>query len=95
VLRFIYDAVLAATDAAPDCVAIHHLSEDPDLATLDQPVSDRGKLTSRSLGENNMYHTSHTLEFYTPLLLIQVVIELSVTCLWNVLRVMGSLRLFT
>ena len=42
-----------------------------------------------------MYHTSHTLEFYTPLLLIQVVIELSVTCLWNVLRVMGSLRLFT
>jgi allantoin racemase len=43
VLRFIYDAVLAATDAAPDCVAIHHLSEDPDLATLDQPdnfVSD-------------------------------------------------------
>ncbi len=50
---------------------------------------------SRSLGENNMYHTSHTLEFYTPLLLIQVVIELSVTCLWNVLRVMGSLRLFT
>jgi allantoin racemase len=36
-LRFIYDAVLAATDAASDCVAIHHLSEDPDLATLDQP----------------------------------------------------------
>ena len=27
-LRFIYDAVLAATDAAPDCVAIHHLSAD-------------------------------------------------------------------
>jgi len=36
VLRFIYDAVLAATDAVSDCVAIHHLSEDPDLATLDQ-----------------------------------------------------------
>ena len=36
-LRFIYDAIIAATDAAPDCVAIHHLSEDPDLATLDQP----------------------------------------------------------
>lgn len=36
-LRFIYDAVLAATDAAPDCVAIHHLSTDPELATLDQP----------------------------------------------------------
>jgi allantoin racemase len=36
-LRFIYDAVLAATDAAPDCVAIHHLSADRDLATLDQP----------------------------------------------------------
>jgi Asp/Glu/hydantoin racemase len=36
-LRFIYDAVLAATDAARDCVAIHHLSADPDLATLDRP----------------------------------------------------------
>ena len=36
-LRFIYDAVLAATGATLDCVAIHHLSEDPDLATLDQP----------------------------------------------------------
>lgn len=36
-LRFIYDAVLAATDAARDCVAIHHLSDDPDLATLDRP----------------------------------------------------------
>lgn len=36
-LRFIYDAILAATDAVTDCVAIHHLSEDPDLATLDQP----------------------------------------------------------
>ena len=35
-LRFIYDAILSATDAAPDCLAIHHLSEDPDLATLDQ-----------------------------------------------------------
>ena len=42
-LRFIYAAILAATDAAPDCLAIHHLSADPDLATLDQPdnfVSD-------------------------------------------------------
>ena len=36
-LRFIYDAVLAATDAASDCLSIHHLSEDRDLATLDQP----------------------------------------------------------
>ncbi|HZX23280.1 MAG TPA: aspartate/glutamate racemase family protein [Woeseiaceae bacterium] len=36
-LRFIYDAVLAATDARDDCVAIRHLSEDADLATLGQP----------------------------------------------------------
>ncbi|MDJ0926578.1 MAG: aspartate/glutamate racemase family protein [Gammaproteobacteria bacterium] len=36
-LRFIYDAILAATDAAHDCLAIYHLSEDPDLATLKQP----------------------------------------------------------
>jgi allantoin racemase len=36
-LRFIYDAVLAETASTDDCVAIHHLSEDPDLATLDQP----------------------------------------------------------
>ena len=28
--------MLATTDAGPDCVAIHHLSEDADLATLDQ-----------------------------------------------------------
>jgi allantoin racemase len=35
-LRFIYDAILASTDAESDCLAIHHLSEDPDLATLDQ-----------------------------------------------------------
>jgi len=32
-----HDAVLAATDAASDCLSIHHLSEDRDLATLDQP----------------------------------------------------------
>jgi allantoin racemase len=35
-LRFIYDAILGATDATNDCVSIHHLSDDPDLATLDQ-----------------------------------------------------------
>lgn len=35
-LRFIYDAILEATGASPDCVAIYHLSTDPDLATLDQ-----------------------------------------------------------
>lgn len=35
-LRFIYAAILAATDAESDCLAIHHLSADPDLATLDQ-----------------------------------------------------------
>lgn len=42
-LRFIYDALLAATESARDCVAIRHLSEDADLATLDRPdnfVSD-------------------------------------------------------
>jgi allantoin racemase len=36
-MRFIYDAILAFTHAEIDCVAIHHLSDDPDLATLDQP----------------------------------------------------------
>jgi len=35
-LRFIYDAILSSTNAKSDCVAIHHLSEDPDLATLEQ-----------------------------------------------------------
>lgn len=33
-MRFIYDAILAATETTADCVAIHHLSTDPDLATL-------------------------------------------------------------
>jgi allantoin racemase len=33
-MRFIYDAILAATDTTDDCVAIRHLSADPDLATL-------------------------------------------------------------
>ena len=36
-LRFIYDAVLDDAQAVADCVAIHHLSDDPDLATLDRP----------------------------------------------------------
>ncbi len=36
-LRFIYDAVLAATGTEASCVAIHHLSENPDLNTLGQP----------------------------------------------------------
>jgi Asp/Glu/hydantoin racemase len=36
-MRFIYDHVLAETGAADDCVAIHHLSDNADLATLDQP----------------------------------------------------------
>ena len=35
-LRFIYDAILADTNAGSDCLAIYHLSEDSDLATLDQ-----------------------------------------------------------
>lgn len=33
-LRFIYDALLQATDTTGHCVAVHHLSEDADLATL-------------------------------------------------------------
>ena len=36
-LRFIYDAVLAQTGSANDCAAIHHLSADSDLTTLDRP----------------------------------------------------------
>ena len=36
-LRFLYDAVLADTGSTADCVAIHHLSADAELATLDRP----------------------------------------------------------
>ena len=36
-LRFIYDHVLADAKAAERCRAIHHLSADPDLATLGEP----------------------------------------------------------
>ena len=36
-LAFIYDAVLSATKARKDCVAIYHLSRDEDLETLAQP----------------------------------------------------------
>lgn len=35
-LRFIYDAVLEATNSEKDCLSIHHLSENQDLATLGQ-----------------------------------------------------------
>ena len=36
-LRFIYEHVLADTEANDACVSIRHLSNDPDLATLSEP----------------------------------------------------------
>ena len=53
-LRFIYDAILAATDSAADCLAIHHVSEDPDLETLNEPenfVSDMQSCSMTSMAK--------------------------------------------
>ncbi|MFK7954730.1 MAG: aspartate/glutamate racemase family protein [Lysobacterales bacterium] len=36
-MRFIYDAMLEACQAEDECKALYHLSEDGDLASLDQP----------------------------------------------------------
>lgn len=51
-LGFIYEAILAATRSETDCVAIHHLSQDKDLATLEKSdnfVSDMQACSASSL----------------------------------------------
>lgn len=57
-MGFIYEAILAATNSSADCAAIHYLSEDSDLATLDQEDNFLQRMQGCALSSMNSIRTA-------------------------------------